>query len=153
MTDRMTGSFLLADLKPYRWMGQALDSVMAAHVLYPKVDSNPAGFSEYWLKKVLREELHFTGVVFSDDLSMKGAVGVGDVTQRAQAALQAGCDMLIQCNDFEASDQLLASLKFEDMAERAERVKRLSPKGDAPTWKELVKTALYKRSKDLVPAV
>ena len=84
---------------------------------------------------------------------MKGAVGVGDVTQRAQAALQAGCDMLIQCNDFEASDQLLASLKFEDTAERAERVKRLSPKGDAPTWKDLVKTALYKRSKDLIPAV
>lgn len=151
--DRSYDRLLFADLKPYRWMGQALDSVMAAHVLYPKVDSNPAGFSEHWLKKVLREELHFTGVVFSDDLSMKGAVGVGDVTQRAQAALQAGCDMLIQCNDFEASDQLLGSLKFEDTAERAERVKRLSPKGEAPTWKELVETSLYKRSKDLIPAV
>lgn len=151
--DRPYERLLFADLKPYRWMGQALDSVMAAHVLYPQVDSHPAGFSEHWLKKVLREELHFTGVVFSDDLSMKGAVGVGDVAQRAYAALQAGCDMLIQCNDFEASDQLLASLKFEDTAERAERVKRLSPKGEAPTWNELVKTALYKRSKDLVAEV
>lgn len=134
------------DLKPYTWMGQALDSVMAAHVLYSQIDAKPAGFSEYWLKTVLREKLHFTGVVFSDDLSMKGALGAGNVTERAQAALQAGCDMLILCNDFTASDELLRTLKFEDSPERADRVKRIMPKGDAMDWESLAHSALYKRS-------
>ena len=151
--DRPYERLLFADLKPYRWMGQALDSVMAAHVLYPKIDDKPAGFSEYWLKKVLREELHFTGVVFSDDLSMKGARTEGNVTQRAESALRAGCDMLILCNDFDASDELLSTLKFEDSAERAERVKRLAPKGEACGWKQLTASALYKRSKALIPTV
>ena len=151
--DRPYERLLFADLKPYRWMGQALDSVMAAHVLYPKIDAKPAGFSEHWLKKVLREELHFTGVVFSDDLSMKGALSEGTVTQRAESALQAGCDMLILCNDFEASDELLATLKFEDSEERAERVKRLAPKGEADDWEKLTSSALYKRSKALIPSV
>lgn len=151
--DRPYERLLFADLKPYRWMGQALDSVMAAHVLYPKIDAKPAGFSEHWLKKVLREELHFTGVVFSDDLSMKGALSEGTVTQRAESALQAGCDMLILCNDFEASDELLATLKFEDSEERAERVKRLAPKGEADDWEKLTASALYKRSKALIPSV
>ena len=151
--DRSYERLLFADLKPYRWMGQALDSVMAAHVLYPNIDSKPAGFSEHWLKKVLRDELKFTGVVFSDDLSMKGALSAGDVTQRATTALQAGCDMLILCNDFEASDELLKNLSFEDNQERSERVKRLAPKGEALNWKELERSALYKRSKALIPTV
>ncbi len=141
------------DLKPYIWMGQALDSVMAAHVLYPEADSKPAGFSSYWLQTVLRDTLHFTGAVFSDDLSMKGAVREGDVTQRAHAALKAGCDMLILCNDFEASDTLLKTLQFEDTPQRQERVKRLMPKGEALQWDALVNSALYKRSKALIPSV
>lgn len=141
------------DLKPYIWMGQALDSVMAAHVLYPEADSKPAGFSSYWLQTVLRDTLHFTGAVFSDDLSMKGAVGEGDVTQRAHAALKAGCDMLILCNDLEASDSLLKTLQFEDTPQRQERVKRLMPKGEALQWDALVNSALYKRSKALIPSV
>lgn len=141
------------DLKPYIWMGQALDSVMAAHVLYPEADSKPAGFSSYWLQTVLRDTLHFTGAVFSDDLSMKGAVGEGDVTQRAHAALKAGCDMLILCNDLEASDTLLKTLQFEDTPQRQERVKRLMPKGEALQWDALVNSALYKRSKALIPSV
>ena len=134
------------DLKPYTWMGQALDSVMAAHVLYSQINAKPAGFSEYWLKTVLREKLHFTGVVFSDDLSMKGALGAGNVTERAQAALQAGCDMLILCNDFAASDTLLQTLTFADSPERVDRVKRLLPKGEAADWETMVQSALYKRS-------
>lgn len=141
------------DLKPYIWMGQALDSVMAAHVLYPEADSKPAGFSSYWLQTVLRDTLHFTGAVFSDDLSMKGAVGEGDVTQRAHAALKAGGDMLILCNDLEASDTLLKTLQFEDTPQRQERVKRLMPKGEALQWDALVNSALYKRSKALIPSV
>ena len=112
-----------------------------------------AGFSSYWLQTVLRDTLHFTGAVFSDDLSMKGAVGEGEVTQRAHAALKAGCDMLILCNDFEASDTLLKTLQFEDTPQRQERVKRLMPKGEALQWDALVNSALYKRSKALIPAL
>lgn len=151
--DRPYERLLFADLKPYRWMGQALDSIMAAHVLYPKVDDKPAGFSEHWLKTVLRDELHFTGAVFSDDLSMKGALSGGDVTQRARAALNAGCDMLILCNDFAASDTLLKTIQFVDSPERQERVSRLYPKGEALSWEALTASALYKRSKALIPNI
>ncbi len=153
MDERSYEELEATDLKPYFWMGQALDSVMAAHVLYPEADSKSAGFSSYWLQTVLRDTLHFTGAVFSDDLSMKGAVGEGEVTQRAHAALKAGCDMLILCNDFEASDTLLKTLQFEDTPQRQERVKRLMPKGEALQWDALVNSALYKRSKALIPAL
>lgn len=141
---------LFADLKPYRWMSTALDSVMAAHVLYSAIDDKPAGFSSHWLKKVLRDDLKFAGVVFSDDLSMKGAVGVGSVVERAQMALDAGCDMLIICNDFAATDELLEKLSFTDTAERASRVKRLAPMGEALTWDELQASALYQSAKKLI---
>ena len=148
--DRPFERLLFADLKPYRWMGPALDSVMAAHVLYTKIDAEPAGFSKHWLQKVLREQLHFTGVIFSDDLSMKGAAGAGSVTERAQAALAAGCDMLILCNDFEASDTLLKTLSFENTPEREARVARLAPKGAALSWEELEKSDLYRSQKSLI---
>lgn len=151
MDDRSYEKLQSTDLKPYIWMGQALDSVMAAHVLYPEADRKPAGFSSYWLQAVLRDTLQFTGAVFSDDLSMKGALSEGDVTERAHAALKAGCDMLILCNDFEASDRLLKTLQFEDTPEREERVRRLMPKGEALQWEALVNSALYKRSKALIP--
>lgn len=153
LDDRSFEELEAADLKPYIWMGQALDSIMAAHVLYPKADTKPAGFSSYWLQTILRDTLHFTGAVFSDDLSMKGAIAEGDITQRAHAALRAGCDMLILCNDFEASDLLLKTLQFEDSPQRQERVKRLMPKGEALQWKALVNSALYKRSKALISCI
>lgn len=112
------------DLHPYRHL--KLDAVMPAHVIYPQVDSRPAGFSLVWID-MLRNELAFDGVIFSDDLSMEGASFAGDMVHRAEAAWAAGCDVLLVCNAPDAVASVLENWKPEADPVRSARLARLSP--------------------------
>jgi len=109
--DREWAEIEANDLLPYRTLIPAgLAGVMPAHVIYPKVDSHPAGFSEIWLGRILRAKLGFDGLVFSDDLSMEGASVAGGILERGRAALAAGCDMILVCGNREAAFALLAGV-------------------------------------------
>src|SRR5262245_47751989 len=115
-----------ADLVPYRRLiPLGLAGVMPAHVAYPSVDAQPAGFSRVWLQQVLRGALQFHGVIFSDDLSMEAASVAGGIVGRASAALQAGCDLVLACNRPDAADELLAGLRWQPPQGWAARVNGL----------------------------
>jgi len=109
--ERSLADLELQDLIPFaRLAHNGLNSVMVAHVLYPQIDSQPAGFSRRWLTGILRDSMQFQGVIFSDDLSMGGAAWAGDYPQRAQLALEAGCDMVLVCNHPQHAIEVIESL-------------------------------------------
>ena len=108
------------DLKPFAALAHKMKAVMPAHVVYPKIDPLAAGFSSHWLKKVLRKQLGFGGMIFSDDLSMKGAETAGSFCDRAEQALKAGCDMVLVCNNREATEEVLEHLKGREFPTESE---------------------------------
>jgi beta-N-acetylhexosaminidase len=134
------------DLMPFRMAIEAgLAGVMPAHVIYGQVDPEPAGYSQHWLQEVLRGKLGFQGIIFSDDLSMEGASVAGGVRERARAALAAGCDMVLLCNDPAGQELLLDSLKDAPPAS-ADRVERMRKKGG----RDLRKSVAYRESQGLL---
>lgn len=135
------------DAAPYDWLGdQVISSVMPAHVIYTKVDSKPAGFSAKWIQEILRTKLNYDGVVFSDDLTMEGASVAGDILARAQAALQAGCDMALVCNRPDLADELISRLRWKSKAVSVARIQRLMSPSLAPDWKSLQRLPAYQQA-------
>ncbi len=165
--DRRTLKAILADdAKPYEWLSTSLASVMPAHVIYPKVDAQPAGFSARWLKEILRQQLGFTGAIFSDDLSMAGARLIDGVevsyADAATVALNAGCDMVLLCNQStpgsRAVDELLDGLidaqaqgHWQSDTDSEARRLDLLPQTAPFTWDELMHSPAYQRSLERLP--
>lgn len=142
--DRPLEALLARDLLPFeRLIVDGLEAVMPAHVIYEKVDHHPAGFSPRWLREILRREMGFDGVIFSDDLAMEGASVAGSFADRARAALYAGCDMVLVCNDRDGAVEVLEYLAGETSAD-CSRLPRMAGKGRAsrdelcgsPEWRE-----------------
>ena len=150
--ERSLKEILNDDAKPYEWLDLSLAAVMPAHVIYPKVDKNPAGFSKIWLHSILRQELGFEGVIFSDDLSMEGASVAGSVVKGAELALNAGCDAVLICNRPDLADQLLSKLKVTEgkHLESATRLNRLMPQASALSWDALQDDAQYQHAQGLL---
>jgi beta-N-acetylhexosaminidase len=150
--ERSLQEILNEDAKPYEWLDLSLAAVMPAHVIYPKVDQHPAGFSKIWLHSILRQELGFEGVIFSDDLSMEGASVAGSVVKGAELALEAGCDAVLICNRPDLADQLLSKLRLTQAkkSESAARLNRLMPMSPALTWDALQEQAEYQHAKGLL---
>ncbi len=163
---RSLKAILADDAAPYNWLSSSLASVMPAHVIYPKVDSRPAGFSSKWLGDVLRGQCGFTGAIFSDDLSMEAARLIDDqrvsYTQAAVAALNAGCDMVLLCNQSvdggEAVDELIdgmveAVVKEQWIPCEASDLRRLTllPTIPALDWDALMVQPSYMQALSLLP--
>jgi len=123
---RPYADILASDLVPFQRMAdEGMGAVMPAHVVYSAVDSLPAGYSPVWLQDVLRGTLQFKGAIVSDDLGMEGASTAGGILGRARAALEAGCDLILSCNDFPTADKLLVEFDWTLSAASRERLAAL----------------------------
>ena len=160
---RSLKTILADDAKPYDWLSTSLASVMPAHVIYPKVDAAPAGFSARWLQQILRSELGFQGAIFSDDLSMAGAQVAGGTLAGALAALGAGCDLVLLCNQSVVEGGAAVDALLEGLAGAADQG-RWRPDGDSEArrlsllpltpplpWDELMHEPAYQHALEKLP--
>lgn len=163
---RSLNTLLKDDARPYQWLSTSLTSVMPAHVVYPKVDHRPAGFSARWLKDILRQQLSFQGAIFSDDLSMEGARAIDGVTltytEAAVEAINAGCDMVLLCNQSvdggAAVDSLLDGLaqaqaegRWSADPDSEQRRIDLIPTSPPVAWDDLMHQAPYQHALERLP--
>ena len=163
---RSLKAILQDDAAPYGWLRSTLTSVMPAHVIYPRVDSRPACFSRRWLQDILREKLGFDGAIFSDDLSMEGARRLDgqlvSYTDAAVAALQAGCDLVLLCNqsvgDGHAVDELLDGLaqqldqgQWKPSADSEARRLAQLPQTLPQAWDDLMFQPAYQQALEMLP--
>lgn len=148
--ERRLEELLLEDVVPFeRLCRNELAAIMPAHVVYPHVDPMPPGFSRHWLQDILRRRLGFQGVIFSDDLTMEGARVAGDTESAAELALEAGCDMVLVCNDRAATHRVLDRLRNHDDPTAHLRLVRLHGR-PAPLRAELMQSQAWKQAVNAV---
>lgn len=147
--ERALDDLLQNDLRPFvRLIDNGLEGIMPAHVIFAACDREPAGFSRFWLRDVLRERLRFQGVIFSDDLSMAAAEHAGCYAERARAALDAGCDMVLVCNNPQGAREVLEELKDYHDPVAQSRMVRLHGRAARPLEK-LHEDPRWRRGVDL----
>ncbi len=115
--DRSWETLYARDIQPFAKLSKTLDAVMPAHITFPSVDPDSVGFSSFWLNDVLREKLGFEGIIFSDDLTMKGADIAGGYVDKAKLALKAGCDMILVCNCPQAAVEVLSYMESVNVSQ------------------------------------
>ncbi len=143
--ERSLAQMSVKDLMPFQELiAKGLAAIMPAHVLYPNIDSQPAGFSSFWLGTILRQALKFDGVIFSDDLTMEGAAFAGDYPERARLALEAGCDMVLVCNNQEAAKQVISTLPIMPQPDSIRRLQTMKGK-PMLTWEQLHQSEDWQR--------
>ena len=122
---RDISEMLSQDIRPFDALTPSLTGIMPAHVTFPSVDADPACFSSKWLREILRDHLGFEGLVFSDDLSMKAATLMGDMALRSSKAFEAGCDLVLVCNDPDAADDALSACMNIDFSDDQDVAKKM----------------------------
>lgn len=143
-----------ADIVPFRKLSAAgMAAVMPAHVVYPKVDALPAGFSKKWLKDILRNDIGFNGVIFSDDLTMEGAVSAGGIKERAYLSFEAGCDIVLVCNRPDLVDELRAGFAMPENPELAARWQYMANTLTPAEAAAMTETAEFKAAQKLTASL
>lgn len=137
------------DMLPFFELHNDYDALMPGHLKFPNIDALPVGFSAYWLKQIVRNELGFGGVIFSDDLTMEGAAASGSYSERARLALEAGCDMLLVCNNPDGAREVLHYLQDCPPSGWADSAKRLSSMRSRKCWtrEEVMSSDHYSRAR------
>jgi beta-N-acetylhexosaminidase len=159
---RRFADLLMEDMIPFeRLIGHTLEAIMPAHVIYEQMDKKAAGFSSFWLQEVLRQRFGFEGVIFSDDLNMAAADAGGDYRERAQTAIDAGCDLVLVCNNRPAATQVLSALSDYSNPASQTRILRMHGRKDYsfdrlhndPRWRKAVHLAADAAMEDAEPGL
>ena len=130
------------DLLPFTQLGNHLGGIMTAHITFPNVDQRSVGFSQYWIQQILRKQLNFQGVVFSDDLTMKGADLAGGFREKAKLALEAGCDMILVCNAPDGVQEVLEYMQDANI-DGCSKIMQMRAKKSV-SWQQLTEQPRYK---------
>ena len=133
--DRSWNTLYVRDIQPFAKLSKMLDAVMPAHITFPSVDPDSVGFSSFWLNDVLRGKLGFEGIIFSDDLTMKGADIAGGYVDKAKLALKAGCDMILVCNCPQGAVEVLSYMESANISQSSKLASMVAKR--SISWSDL----------------